>query len=340
MPSRRRGLLKSRAAWVVVAVAAVVAAGWCIRLCGLVNAVGNSPADVLLLALPFLAAYAVGSETGLAVGAGATGALIAAIQAANGAFSPLELVFTVGPWAAGRVMRSRRHLLEQLRASNDELHAQQEAYAAEVVRYERSRIAADLHDLVGHALSLMVVQAGAGQRAARGREDRALVALEYAGEAAREARAEVRAVAGLLAGDAPVGVPDVRGGLDQIGEAVRQARQAGIDVTFRLSGPGGLGNAEAAVAGRIVTEALTNAMKHAPGAPVTVDVAAGGGFLEVTVENGSAQGAGYELGRAGGGHGLAGLRQRAAAAGGRLSAGPTDDGGWRVHAVFPAEDDA
>src|ERR1700678_1637844 len=164
MPSRRRGLLTSRAAWVVAAAAAIVAAGWCIRLCGLVSAVGNSPADVLLLVLPFLAAYALGCETGLAVGAGTTGALIAAVQAANGAFSPLELMFTAGPWAAGRVMRSRRRLLEQLRASNDELQAQQEAYAAEVVRYERSRIAADLHDLVGHALSLMVVQAGAGAR--------------------------------------------------------------------------------------------------------------------------------------------------------------------------------
>jgi signal transduction histidine kinase len=264
MPDWRHGPLKSRAAWVIAATAAVVAACWCIRLCGLVNAVGNSLAEVPLLVLPFLAAYALGCETGLAVGAGTTGALIAAVQAANGAFTPLELMFTVGPWAAGRVMRSRRRLLEQLRASNNELQAQQEAYAAEVVRYERSRIAADLHDLVGHALSLMVVQAGAGQRAARDREDRARIALEHAGEAAREAQAEVRAVAGLLAGEAAAGVP---GGLGLVAEVVRQARQAGIDVTYRLAGPGGSGNPEAeSAAGRIVTEALTNALKHAPGA--------------------------------------------------------------------------
>ena len=242
MPDWRHGPLKSRAAWVIAATAAVVAACWCIRLCGLVNAVGNSLAEVPLLVLPFLAAYALGCETGLAVGAGTTGALIAAVQAANGAFTPLELMFTVGPWAAGRVMRSRRRLLEQLRASNNELQAQQEAYAAEVVRYERSRIAADLHDLVGHALSLMVVQAGAGQRAARDREDRARIALEHAGEAAREAQAEVRAVAGLLAGEAAAGVP---GGLGLVAEVVRQARQAGIDVTYRLAGPGGSGNPEA-----------------------------------------------------------------------------------------------
>ena len=114
-------------------------------------------------------------------------------------------------------------------ASNDELRVQQEAYAAEVVRYERSRIAADLHDLVGHALSLMVVQAGAGQRTARDREDRARIALEHAGEAAREAQAEVRALAGLLAGEAAADVP---GGLGLVAEVVRQARQRPAVPTF------------------------------------------------------------------------------------------------------------
>jgi len=342
MPERRL----SRGAWVIAVAVAVVAACWCIRICGLVNAVGNSPAVIPLIVVPFLTAYALGYETGLAVSLAGVGALMAALQAANGSFSPLELMFTVGPWAAGRVMRSRRRLLERLRASNDELRRQQEAYAAEVVRYERSRIAADLHDLVGHALSLMVVQAGAGQRAARDREDDARAALRHAGEAAREARTEMRAVAGLLAEDAPAGVP---GDLDPVGEVVRRARQAGIDVTYRLSGTGGTGgdggavgagNAAAAAAGRIVTEALTNALKHAPGAPVAVDVRASGGSLEVTIENGPAQGTESELGGVGGGHGLAGLRDRAAAAGGRLSAGPAEGGGWRVHAVFPAEDGA
>ena len=341
MPDRRHGPLKSRAAWVIAATAAIVAACWCIRLGGLVSAVGNSPAEPALLILPFLTAYGLGYETGLPAGLTGVAALIVAMQAANGAFSPLELMFTVGPWVAGRVMRSRRRLLEQLRASNAELHAQQEAYAAEVVRYERSRIAADLHDLVGHALSLMVVQAGAGQRAARDREDRARIALEHAGEAAREAQAEVRAVAGLLAGEAPAGVP---GGLGLVEEVVQQARQGGIDVTYRLAGPGGSGNAEAeAAAGRIVTEALTNALKHAPGAPITVEIGTGGGSLEVTIENGPGRGNGHGpggLAGVGGGHGLAGLRQRAAAAGGRLSAGPAEEGGWRVHAVFPAVDGA
>lgn len=326
--------LPSRAAWTFAATVAVVAACCCIRLGGWVTAVGNSPAEIPLLFLPFLTACALGYEAGPVAGLIAVGALAAAMQVASGAFSPLELMLTVGPWAGGRIMRSRQRLVEQLRARNDELRVQREAYAAEVVRYERSRIAADLHDLVGHALSLMVVQAGAGQRATPGRQDRARTALEHAGEAAREAKAEVQAVAGLLAGDDASSVP---GGLDVIGEVVRQARQAGIDVTYRLTGA--VVKASAAVeaaAGRIVTESLTNALKHAPGAPVTVHVDIGGGSLEVTIENGAAQGAGNRLSRAGGGHGLAGLRQRAAAAGGRLSAGPAEGGGWRVHAVFPS----
>jgi signal transduction histidine kinase len=322
-----------RAAWTIAAAVAVAAACGGIALCGWVTALGNSPAEIPLLLLPFLTGYALGYETGLAAGLAGVGALIAGMQAANGAFTPLELMLTVGPWAAGRVMRSRRRLVEQLRASNDELRVQREAYAAEVVRYERSRIAADLHDLVGHALSLMVVQAVAGQRAARGREDRARTALEQAADAAREARAEVAAVAGLLTGDAPAGVP---GGLDPVGAVIRQARQAGIDVTYRLSGSGGNRATEAeAAACRIVTESLTNALKHAPGAPVSVDVAANDCCLEVTIENGPAQG-GDGLGGAGGGHGLAGLRQRAALAGGQFSAGPAEGGGWRVRAVFPA----
>lgn len=87
------------------------------------------------------------------------------MEVLNGTFNPFVLMICLGPWLAGRIIRSRRQLAEQLRARNEELAAQQEAYAAEVVRYERSRIAAELHDLVGHALSLMVVQAGAGQRA-------------------------------------------------------------------------------------------------------------------------------------------------------------------------------
>jgi signal transduction histidine kinase len=279
---------------------------------------------------------------------------------------------------------SLRRLADQLQARNDELAAQQEAYAAEAVRYERSRIAADPHDIVGHALSLMVVQASAGQRAARVRNGRAgdgsagdggsgdggsgdggsgdggsggasaRRALEAVAEAAREAQAEVGLLAGLLGADQaaldqasspqPVGAAQARSaagaqaGLGLVAELVRQVQVAGLEVTYRLVTDGDgvdVDATSAEIASRIVTEALTNALKHAPGAPVTVVVRAASGGLTVTVENGAARYSPDDLARAGGGYGLTAMRDRVLARGGRFEAGPAMDGGWRVRAVLP-----
>jgi len=129
-------------------------------------------------------------------------------------------------------------------------------------------------------------------------------------------------------------------------EAHEDESVAGLEVTYRLvsdsdsdSDSGGdvdVDATSAEVAGRIVTEALTNALKHAPGAPVTVDVRAAGGGLTVTIENGAARNAGDDLARADGGYGLPGLRDRVLAHGGRFDAGPATGGGWRIHAVLPA----
>jgi signal transduction histidine kinase len=335
-PVRLRQALLSRTAWTVAAAVVLVTALCCARLFGLVNVVSDSPAVIAVLGLPFLIAFALGYQTGLAVGLAAVAAMIVALQAANAAFSPLELMVTVGPWLAGRIVRSRRRLAGQLRARNDELLAQQEAYAAEAVRYERSRIATELHDLVGHSLSLMVVQASAAQRAARGDEERARAALEIVAKAAREAQAELGALAGLLSDDPPAPLPD---GLGLVEGLVRQARGAGLAVTYRLvSDDGDVAAMQAAVAGRVVTEALTNALKHAPGAAIRVEVRKAGTAMEVTVENGPAVGTPNGLGQTGGGHGLAGMRDRVHAAGGRFSAGPAGDGGWRVHATLPAQE--
>ena len=328
----------SRAAWAVAAALVLASALFCLRPLGAANAFVNSWPVIPLLSLPFLAAYALGYLAGLAAGLASVAVLIIALQTANGVFNPLVLMVTLGPWLAGRIIRSRRQLADQLRARNDELAAQQEAYAAEAVRYERSRIAAELHDLIGHALSLMVVQAGAGQRAplAGGdtEDEGARAALRLVAGAAREAEAELAALAGLLSGDQRAGAP---GGLGLVAELVRQVRAAGVDVTYRLSGDSDVADGPAEVASRVVTESLTNALKHAPGAPVTVDVRASDGELAVTVGNGPAAGPAADgLGRAGGGYGLAAMRDRVSAAGGRLAAGPARDGGWRVHAVLPA----
>jgi signal transduction histidine kinase len=117
---------------------------------------------------------------------------------------------------------------------------------------------------------------------------------------------------------------------------VRQAQAAGLEVTYRLfNDSGDVDPTSAEVATRIVTEALTNALKHAPGAPVTVDLRTAGGALTVTVENGASGNTRTDLARSGGGYGLKGMRDRVLAHGGRFEAGPAGDGGWRVPAVLP-----
>ncbi|HEY1627337.1 MAG TPA: ATP-binding protein [Streptosporangiaceae bacterium] len=371
----------------VVAVVLMSAVLFAARPFGFADAVNNSPLSDPLLCMPFLIAYALGFEVGTTAGLTGVALLIAALQVVNGAFSPVEIMITAGPWVAGRIVRSKRRLAGQLRARNDELRAQQEAYAAEAVRYERSRIAADLHDLVGHALSLMVIQASAGQRAALTRDTNASsgkassgmassgeassgeassvaassgqatarMALETVAEAARKAQAEVGLLTGLLSAEqareglapddqagAPYAIPSP-GGLGLAAELVRHAQSAGLEVTYRLISDGHDRDADAdaasaEVVSRIVTEALTNALKHAPGAPVTVEVRTGGGGVTVTVENGASRQSGSDLARTGGGYGLKGMRDRVLAHGGRLDAGPTADDGWRVHAFLPAGD--
>jgi signal transduction histidine kinase len=364
MPSRRWRVrsVPSRQAAAIAAAVLVSGALFCARPLGLADAVANSPAQVPALLVPFLTAYALGFEAGITAGLAGSVLLIAALDTLNGGpFSVVPLMLILGPWIAGRIVGSRRRLTRQLQARNDELLAQQDAYAAEAVRYERSRIAADLHDAVGHALSLMVVQASAGQRAAQARGGdagngaaSARQALEVVAETAREAQAEVGLLAGLLSGEqvagdeAPAGqtghpqpgpAPGARARPDLMAELVRQARAAGLDVTCRLAAEEG-GRVDAAsseVVSRIVTEALTNALKHAPGAAVTVDVRAADGWLSVTVGNGAARQARDDLARAGGGYGLAGMRDRVLAHGGRFDAGPAGDGGWRVHATWPKQ---
>jgi signal transduction histidine kinase len=192
-----------RRAVLIAAVLLLSAVLCCARPLGYANFVDNSVAGNVLLCVPFLLGYALGYEAGAAAGLAAVALLLAALYVVNGGgFSPVPEMLVIGPWIAGRIVGSRRRLADQLRARNAELLAQREAYAAEAVRYERSRIAADLHDIVGHALSLMVVQASAGQRVARARargdstghsagEASARTALESVAEAAREARAEV-----------------------------------------------------------------------------------------------------------------------------------------------------
>ena len=234
-------------------------------------------------------------------------------------------------WLAGRVLRERERVAAQLAARARELEDEREAYARLSVRYERARIASELHDIVAHAISVMVVQASAGQRLTHDPEATAETFQAIAG-AAREAEQDMGRLVALLGDEQAIGpAPD----LALVEELVARAAGSGLRVTLRLEGeregmPAPLGEA----AYRVVQEGLTNALRYAAGADVTVDVHGAPGSLLVTVENGPSE-ARPELSDAGTGNGLRGLRERVAAQGGTVTAGQTDDGGWRLTAHMP-----
>jgi len=242
-------------------------------------------------------------------------------------------VLTVPPWAAGKVMRSRTLLAGELAARAQELEREQQAYAREAVRYERARIARDLHDIVAHNLSMIVVQAGAGRRAVATSPATAAESLTHIEVGARQAELEIESLIELLGRD---GSRAHGRGLRMLDELVRRAAATGLSVTYRLSGVHDSVAPELAQAAYHVTqEGITNALKHAPGAPITIAVHASGPRLKVTVENGPPSAFGPGLRDVGGSYGVDGLRARLQPLGGSLLAGPRADGGWRLEAVLP-----
>jgi len=269
------------------------------------------PETLLLVAVGALTA---GCGALLRFGLGAAGAcaLAGALAVAGVAIVPLLLV-TLAPWAAGRLLRSRRELVAALAERNRALEAEQEALAELAVRQERARIARELHDIVAHHLAVIVIQAGAGRL--EGSAER----FAGIGAAGREALAELDRLVELLQTEQP-------GDLETL---VGQARAAGVPLEYApVQVPAPLRE----VAYRVVQEALTNAMKHAAGSAVTVRLAVRDGGLEVEVRDTGAARPAPAL--SGAGLGLTGMRERVEAVGGRLEAGPVGSG-WRVRARFP-----
>ena len=233
-------------------------------------------------------------------------------------------------YAAGQALRSRDTLARQLAERGAELESERDAFAELSVRYERSRIAAELHDIVAHAISVMVVQASAGQRLAAvdpaATED-SFIAI---GDAARRAKADVARLVKLLSEDAvDAGETD----LSIIRELVSRAAQTGLDVSLRIEGDRALLAASAARSAHLVVrEGLTNTLRYASGAAVRVLVDASGDELQVEVVNERPTARSSALSGHGTGNGLRGLREQLDTRGGWLQAGPTAAGGWRLAA--------
>jgi signal transduction histidine kinase len=299
----------------------------------------NAPDAVFVVVA--LIIYRLAISARVAVSALATILLVAAIQvsaviATNGVgdgFNPFIIIGSAGPWAIGIAVRLRTKAQDELQARQHELEAEQARYAQESVRYERTRIARELHDVIAHNVSLMVVQASAGQFLAT--QDRALTAetFDNIADFARRAEAEIGRLVTLLEER-----PPQRADLSMIDELVASASATGLAVTYHLTGaPSQLDDRVTLTAYRIVQEALTNALKYAPGAPITVTVSQAPDRLTLDVCNGppTDRRPPAGLAAAGGGHGIGGLRERSAALGGELQAGPTPEGGWRLTAHLP-----
>ncbi|WP_405063270.1 histidine kinase [Kribbella sp. NBC_01505] len=239
------------------------------------------------------------------------------------------VMFSVPSFLAGTVLRLRRETADELAHRGRELEEERELFAEIAVRHERARIASELHDIVAHAISVMVIQAAAGQRLIDRDPVQAEQVFADIAESARQGRDDLQRLVELLGGTEVSG-PE----LSLIGEVVTRAARGGLDVSCRFEGErDGFAAPTTHVAFRVVQESLTNALRYAPGAAVRVLVNGSGRALTVTVENDHALRDHPRL--SGTGRGLIGLRERVQELGGRFAAGPAPGGGWRVEATLP-----
>lgn len=255
----------------------------------------------------------------------------------------LTLVFVLA-WVLGDSVRTRRAYYLQLEERARRLEKEREAQAKVAVAAERARIARELHDVVAHNVSVMVVQADGAAYVLDTAPDQARTALETISGTGRQALAEMRRLLGVLRtgdgarrdGDAYVPQP----GVEQLADLVEQVRTAGLTVDFKVEGdPRPLPSGVELTAYRIIQEALTNSRKHG-GPDVGANVRLNYGEDELTViAEDDGRGARRELYEEGGddgpGHGLIGMRERVGMVGGALEAGPRPGGGFRISAALP-----
>jgi signal transduction histidine kinase len=247
-------------------------------------------------------------------------------------------IWLVAAWGVGRVVRGMRRRTAELEAANAELAEHREIAAEAAVTVERGRIAREIHDVIAHNVSMMVVQAGAAARVLRADEPQVRSALETIAETGRQTVDEMRSVLGVLRSGADEAADRApQPGLADLASLAEGLRRSGISVDWRVEGvPRPLPRALDLSAYRIVQEALTNSLKHARGAraEVVVHYDDGALALDISDSGGARNGAPAVATPATGGNGIVGMRVRAALFGGELMAGPTADG-FRVTARLP-----
>jgi signal transduction histidine kinase len=242
--------------------------------------------------------------------------------------------FGSGIWLTGFVLSRRAEHTRELQELTATLQRERAEQAREAVQEERARIARELHDVVAHSVSVMVVQAGGVRRLLhddQAREREALLVVEQIG---RSALTEMRRMLGVLRteGESPTPALTPQPGLAHLDRLLDQVRQAGLDVDLHVEGePRPMPQGVDLSAYRIVQEGLTNALKHAGGGRADVTVRYGDGSVELEVADdglGAPDGDGM-------GHGLVGMQERVALYGGTLEAGPRNGGGYVLRATLP-----
>lgn len=282
----------------------------------------------------------------------------------------ITLALTAPPVLLGLYVRARRRLVESLRERADGLErelsllAERAEERAEWARNEeRTRIAREMHDVVAHRVSLMVVHAAALQAVALKDPEKASKNAALVGDMGRQALTELRQMLGVLRSDGsaevkPVPLASVAAAASAAAEAsaaesveerdadgprlaelevlVGQSRAAGMAVELSVEGEERRYAARVEqTAYRVVQEALTNVHKHAPGASTRIRLAHRGAEIAVLVENGPSERGAADAGLPSGGNGLVGMKERVSTLGGGFVSGPTEAGGFRVSAVIP-----
>ena len=245
--------------------------------------------------------------------------------------------FMVLPAGLGWVVAKRRRLSDAVRSSVEELAAEQRASEERAASDERTRIARELHDVIAHSVSVMVIQTQVARVVASRDPAAAVAALTEVQQCGRDALFDVRRMVGVLRRDGGDLWGAVTPGVAQLGHLVDRTRAAGLPAHLMIEGDARpLPPFVDLVVFRVVQEALTNTLKHAGPAQVRIVLQFSADGLDVDVAD-SGQNRRASAASSSSGHGLIGMRERLAVVGGHLDAGFTDAGGFRVHATIPRQ---
>jgi signal transduction histidine kinase len=252
-----------------------------------------------------------------------------------GQFISAVVIFGI-VWLAGDSYRSRRARMRELEERADRLEREQAERARIAVQNERAIIARELHDIVAHSVSVMVVQAGAARRIVDDQPDEARAAMASIETTGREALVEMRRLLGVLRSDAGPAPLEPQQGLAGIGTVIAGADRAGVVVELVIEGePQPLPPGLDLTAYRIVQEALTNTVKHAAPAHATVRIRYASDALDLDIVDDGSRADGER--DATGGHGLIGMEERVRLYGGDFTAGPRQPAGFGIQVRLPLQ---